>query len=329
MGQSSGGAASSTAPASFASEQKPALPPRPSPGGFRAGPGAKRLPELMGRKQSEDVVSEVALLSARTRARPSCCARPVDKVSCGEALWCESETIPATSEDEHDQTVRQLDNGDLMMLRHVTGMLTPTGGIYTGQIGLDGRPNGDGAQKYPDGTFYKGQWYEGGAHGEGELRLPNGKGFSGSWKAGLKNGYGRENYDHGISYTGEFAEGYREGHGKLILANGSSYDGNFVKGEFHGEGELTWPDNRVYTGQWRAGLMHGFGQYDWPDGKSHSGHYEEDQRHGPGVFKWPDGSVCKGRWEDGKLHGSGTYVDSEGVSRHGRWEHGERLYWTK
>lgn len=253
---------------------------------------------------------------------------------CMPHRWCESEVPVEVLEIGQFEKLPGLTSyaavhADMVLLRHVDDMLTPNGGVYTGQVGLDGRPHGEGVQKYVDGALYSGQWEEGAAHGQGELRVSNGKEYKGSWKAGLKHGQGREQYDGGSEYVGNFQKGHRHGHGTLTLGNGSDYQGDFAEGEFHGEGQLRWPDGRVYVGQWQCGLMHGFGKYDWPDGKSHSGHYQEDRRHGAGVFHWPDGSLCKGRWQDGKLHGSGTYVDAQGVSKHGRWEHGERKYWTK
>lgn len=273
----------------------------------------------------------LALGSRRTGPNEDCGRNSfcVGKVpSCLPERWCNQEPRMKAQDEEHIITSHYSTPSGLLMLRHVDEMLTPNGGVYTGQIGLDGRPYGEGAQTYVDGALYTGQWQEGAAHGEGQLLLLTGKEYCGSWKAGLKHGAGRETYDGGIEYRGQFAKGHRHGHGKLTLGNGSEFEGEFAEGEFHGEGRLHWPDNRVYSGQWQYGLMHGFGKFDWPDGKSHSGHYEEDRRHGAGVFHWPDGSLCKGRWQDGKLHGSGTYVDAEGNSRHGRWEHGERKYWT-
>lgn len=335
MGQSSAVPKGSSALMATPSQNKPMAPVKPAVGSVAAE--QKRPPELLGGARIDRNVSVPGgypMPFVRTRASSSsCCVRSVDKVYCGQT-WCASEgEVTYVEEFDHADrsyaTAESFATSELITLRHVTGMMTPNGGVYTGQIGGDGRPHGEGAQKYPDATNFRGQWSEGAANGQGELQLPNGKGYSGAWKAGLKHGAGKERYDQGMSYDGEFCEGFREGSGILILSNGSKYEGAFSKGEFHGEGRLSWPDNRTYSGQWQAGLMHGFGKFDWPDGKSHSGHYQEDRRHGPGVFTWPDGSSCKGRWQDGKLHGSGTYVDADGTSRHGRWEHGERLYWTK
>mmetsp|Transcript_158499 Transcript_158499/g.279815 ORF Transcript_158499/g.279815 Transcript_158499/m.279815 type:complete len:376 (-) Transcript_158499:62-1189(-) len=269
-------------------------------------------------------------LGSRNKGPSNVCPRNTVCVTpgCLPDRWCQQEMFAKAEEDEQIVKLEYAKPADFLMLRHVDEMLTPNGGIYSGQIGLDGRPHGEGAQTYVDGALYTGQWEEGAAHGEGQLLLLTGKEYYGSWQAGLKHGAGRETYDGGIEYNGNFAKGHRHGHGKLTLGNGSKFEGDFAEGEFHGEGCLHWPDGRTYAGQWQYGLMHGFGKFDWPDGKSHSGHYEEDRRQGAGVFHWPDGSLCKGRWQNGKLHGSGTYVDAEGNSRHGRWEHGERKYWT-
>lgn len=235
-------------------------------------------------------------------------------------------------------------------LKSVTNVPTPHGGIFSGQVGSDGRPHGKGVQHYSDGSKYEGQWAEGAAHGMGELHVPGssklqtvssqdgkdrhsaGSGirhYIGHWEGGLKHGSGKEKYEDDAEYQGNFDGGTKEGTGILTWGNGASYSGDFHKGKFHGEGVLRWANHQEYSGQWNDGLMHGVGHFQRPDGRSHTGHYHEDKRHGPGVFKWPDGSACKGRWEDGKLHGSGTFVYPDTTTRHGRWVRGEQVYWTE
>jgi len=211
--------------------------------------------------------------------------------------------------------------------RHVENLIVPRGGVYTGQVREDGQPDGQGSQRWSDGTVYTGTWNAGAAHGRGKLVKSDGSGYEGNWLEGRKHGSGFERLVDQSEYNGDFVDGQKHGNGTFRWKGGARYSGEFCEDALQGDGVFLWGDGRSYQGQWVQSRMHGQGKFDWPDGKHFAGKYENDKKHGPGVFTWPDGSNCVGIWHNGKQHGLGTHVNGNGASRKGRWKNGNLEEW--
>lgn len=212
---------------------------------------------------------------------------------------------------------------------HVQNMTVPHGGSFTGQVRGDGQPEGEGTQRWPDGTVFTGCWSAGAAHGRGKLSKPDGSGYEGQWVEGRKDGQGFECLVDQSEYTGEFADGQKHGMGSFRWHGGASYTGDFCEDALHGVGTFTWDDGRRYRGQWVLGRMQGQGRFEWPDGRVFEGKYEADKKHGPGIFSWSDGSKCVGVWVQGKQHGLGVHISIKGMARKGRWHHGSLEDWLE
>ena len=109
--------------------------------------------------------------------------------------------------------------------------------VYDGAW-LNGKRNGFGILKWPNGDSYTGQWKDDKYHGEGTYSTVNGFTCKGLWEKGKMNGNGEEKFADGNSYVGEFKNDRRDGHGTYTLANGAlAYEGGFKNGKAHGEGK--------------------------------------------------------------------------------------------
>jgi len=54
----------------------------------------------------------------------------------------------------------------------------------------EGKREGKGIQKWPDGRVYEGEWFQNLAHGKGKLIYPNGDVYYGDFVYNFKEGYG-------------------------------------------------------------------------------------------------------------------------------------------
>eukprot|EP00811_Abedinium_folium_P035088 NODE_7912_length_1539_cov_7.127479.p1 GENE.NODE_7912_length_1539_cov_7.127479~~NODE_7912_length_1539_cov_7.127479.p1 ORF type:complete len:320 (+),score=60.46 NODE_7912_length_1539_cov_7.127479:130-1089(+) len=200
-------------------------------------------------------------------------------------------------------------------LHNVVNLPMPQGGIYSGQVTGDGRPQGHGTHTWADGSAYTGHWKAGSASGRGKIVKSSGSIYEGGWLDGKKHGDGAERLEGIGLYKGEFVAGKRSGRGSLMWNDNASYVGEFREDEQDGEGAFIWNNGRSYRGQWVRSRMHGQGRFDWEDGNVYKGHYVNDRRHGDGVFTWYDGSQLMGTWNHGKHDGTGMFVDSTGFMR--------------
>jgi len=92
---------------------------------------------------------------------------------------------------------------------------------FEGEI-VDGVPNGEGTENFPNGQKYFGEFKDGLPNGQGMETFPDGKKFVGEFKDGNYSGQGTETLPDGSRYVGEFKDGY--------LWNGTSYykNGNII-----------------------------------------------------------------------------------------------------
>jgi hypothetical protein len=140
-----------------------------------------------------------------------------------------------------------------------------SGATYTGEVVLNGVPNGTGVAIWPNGSKYTGEFFNG---------MPNGKGTF--------------EYSNGDVYVGQFEYGFRSGKGVMTFSNGDTYDGEWKADMMHGLGKYTFitPDpanakkNDVYTGQWRFNMMHGKGSYRLASGTTTKGYWVENNYRG-------------------------------------------------
>lgn len=67
-------------------------------------------------------------------------------------------------------------------------------GNYTGEVDEDGRRIGVGTCKWPDGSYYRGDWMQNVRHGNGVYVTADGIKFEGQWICDVKHGNGRLTY---------------------------------------------------------------------------------------------------------------------------------------
>ena len=69
-------------------------------------------------------------------------------------------------------------------------------------------------KQYDDGSVYEGTFRNGRQDGTGTYRLPNGYEYSGDWVAGEISGQGIAKYPNGSVYEGAFEQGPAAGQGQ-------------------------------------------------------------------------------------------------------------------
>ena len=182
---------------------------------------------------------------------------------------------------------------------------------YTGHF-INGKFEGQGIARYPNGDRYEGNWSAGEWSGEGTLRKAGGASYSGSFANGAFNGQGSLTKADGDILTGHWQDGQLDGHGSLTGDDGKLYVGGFRKGEFHGEGTLTYADGRHYEGGFSNGAYNGEGSEIFADGKKYVGNYMEGEFHGKGTLLNPNGSSIESTFRYGKPYGQAKLTTPEG-----------------
>lgn len=186
-----------------------------------------------------------------------------------------------------------------------------TGLVYTGHF-IDGKFDGKGVARYPNGSRYDGDWSAGVRTGEGTFRAADGSVYDGQFANDEFNGEGTLTRANGDVLTGQWSEGRLNGHGSLTTADGMLYVGGFKGGQFHGDGTLTYPDGHHYEGGFSNGEFHGEGSEIFADGKKYVGHYIEGEFHGEGTLMNPNGSSIAGTFRYGEPYGQAKLTTPEG-----------------
>ena len=77
-------------------------------------------------------------------------------------------------------------------------------------------------RQYSDGGIYEGTFKNGKQDGHGTYKLPNGYEYSGEWVDGKIEGQGTARLVNGSVYTGHFTDGKPDGKGKIVFADGGT-----------------------------------------------------------------------------------------------------------
>jgi hypothetical protein len=125
-------------------------------------------------------------------------------------------------------------------------------------------PEGDGEEKYADGSVYKGQRSRGKRHGQGCFWWPDRGLYVGFFHDGFMHGLGEIRYPSGGRYNGEFKLGKRSGLGGYLYSRQTcephaEYLGQWEEDRPHGWGLRLSKDDGVYLGAFDNGLRHGRG----------------------------------------------------------------------
>ncbi|KAJ8920475.1 hypothetical protein NQ315_005343 [Exocentrus adspersus] len=101
-----------------------------------------------------------------------------------------------------------------------------------------------GGYRHQNGSAYVGTWNtEGRRQGEGHLKFPDGTRFDGEFENGLFHGLGVLTFPDGAKYEGEFFQGWFHGHGVFWRADGMRHEGEFRGGKIWGLGLTTFSDD--------------------------------------------------------------------------------------
>nr|XP_054750353.1 alsin-like isoform X1 [Lytechinus pictus] len=182
--------------------------------------------------------------------------------------------------------------------------------VYEGTW-LNGKCNGKGTLRWPDGRKYTGSFVQGVQHGHGVLTVPGPDPskqeiFEGQWLEGKMHGVGILRYQNGDVYEGEFQDGVKHGHGTLQIGNAAVHD--------------------IYIGNWRHGKRHGYGVIDDNSrGEKYMGLWQDDRRHGNGLVITLSGLYYEAVFAHNKVNGSGVLVTEDGTCYEGELATGPTL----
>lgn len=120
--------------------------------------------------------------------------------------------------------------------------------------------------KFVQGHFFtkQGRLEDGSPDGEGIVRWPDGSWYQGEFQGGLRHGRGLyvSAEDGRRPYGGQWKHGKRDGSGQTACDSDGAldYTGDWINGQPHGYGTGKWPDGSQYTGLWMDGKPHGHGR---------------------------------------------------------------------
>ncbi|MBS1254507.1 MAG: hypothetical protein MAG581_00302 [Deltaproteobacteria bacterium] len=132
---------------------------------------------------------------------------------------------------------------------------------FQGEI-RDGKPNGIGTLRAPNGGRYVGEFKDGIPDGLGILSLPDGKKYDGEWIEGIKEGKGICTFADGSIYKGELKNGLSDGIGTMNFPNGDKYVGEWKNGKKDGQGTYTFVDGRIISGEFKKDKHWNITKYD-------------------------------------------------------------------
>ncbi|KAH3731629.1 hypothetical protein Pelo_17544 [Pelomyxa schiedti] len=125
--------------------------------------------------------------------------------------------------------------------------------------GVDGKPDGRGTLKWPDGGTYDGVWLNGDTTGRGVYKWPDGSTCEGEWLNDKRDG-------GGVCKGGQSRGGAT---GAMVTV----YEGEWDRGKWHGVGMWKSPDGLgdIYHGQFDHGMKCGTGRILFGGGGDYGG----------------------------------------------------------
>lgn len=81
------------------------------------------------------------------------------------------------------------------------------GAVYAGEVGADGRANGQGVYTFADGIQISGEFRDGLPNGLGVETWPDGRRFEGKYRNGERNGSSVFSWPDGMRFEGEWRGG--------------------------------------------------------------------------------------------------------------------------
>jgi hypothetical protein len=128
---------------------------------------------------------------------------------------------------------------------------------YSGAVNSNGTPHGIGERRDASGNVYVGNFVNGKRDGKGVMKYPDGAVYDGEWKDGQQHGEGKYTWSNGHIYVGEFRNGNLNGRGVYTYTDGAVYDGEWKDGRMHGKGKHTWSNGDMYVGEWENDRRNG------------------------------------------------------------------------
>lgn len=175
------------------------------------------------------------------------------------------------------------------------------GGIYIGDISLDGKRDGIGLSIYPNKDVHYG-----------------------NWKNDQLDGLGRFYFNDGRRFVGDYFNNVHS-EGELLMGDGSNYNGAFINGKFNGYGEMYYSDDNFYHGQWKDGEKDNFGIMYYENGDIYEGIWFKNKQHGYGKTIFNNGEIYEGEYKNGECHGDGTVYFTDGSTFNGEWINGQPI----
>ena len=171
---------------------------------------------------------------------------------------------------------------------------------------------------------FEGEIVDGVPNGEGTENFPNGQKYFGEFKDGLPNGQGIKTFPNGWKYVGESKDGKRHGQGTFTFSDGRQYEGEWNGGLFYGKGTYTFPDGKKYVGEYKDGkIWNGQGTDSFPDGREYVGEFKNGKKSGQGTLTFFNGDKYVGEFKDGLQNGQGTFTFSDGNKYVGEFKNGK------
>jgi hypothetical protein len=168
-------------------------------------------------------------------------------------------------------------------------------------------PDGEGEEKYADGSSFKGERSNGKRHGKGCFWWP----------------------DRGL-YVGIFCEGFMHGLGEMRYPAGGKYNGELKLGKRCGLGGYLYSSHATephveFLGQWDDDRPHGWGLRLSKDEGVYLGMFTSGQRHGHGIFisKKNETKVTKRRGAAAAPEKSSFLTFLRVIIKDGDWENDE------
>jgi hypothetical protein len=173
------------------------------------------------------------------------------------------------------------------------------GYYYSGML-KDNKFDGFGVYKYPDGSFYIGEFQEGKMSGLGFIKKGN---------------------------LFKFIDGYdRTGKPEKTLVYKYSSDFYVIQKDTKKQKEsLIKKDNFLYGGEIEEDNLNGVGFSIFEKGNIYFGEWSDNIKNGTGIFLQPSGKLYIGNFENNLLNGFGLKFDKDGdLEYSGEWEKGKR-----